>query len=79
MQKGAALVLKPCNSIHSFFMRFTIDALFIDKNHRVVYPLASLKPFRMSPVFFKASCVIELPAGTLIPDSVQIGDIISLE
>jgi uncharacterized membrane protein (UPF0127 family) len=79
MQRGSALLLKPCNSIHSFFMKFAIDALFVDKSNRVVGILPEFRPFRISPVYFQACCVIEFPAGTLLPESVRVGDRISLE
>ena len=35
LASGAGLILKPCDSIHTFFMRFPIDAAFVDKNNRV--------------------------------------------
>ncbi|MCX5711208.1 MAG: DUF192 domain-containing protein [Candidatus Omnitrophica bacterium] len=79
MGKSEALVLKPCNSVHSFFMRFAIDLLFIDKNSRVVRIIKEFKPFRISPICFRAAYVIEFPSGAIRPESVQPGDTISIE
>lgn len=74
--RGAAIVLCPCNSVHTLFMRFPIDIAFIDKDHRVVKILSSLKPFRVSAVYLRASCAIEFPAGVLTATNTGIGDIV---
>lgn len=65
LEKGKALILNPCNSIHTFFMQFTIDVLFVDKNNCVVKAVSNIKPGRMTPIYFKAAFVVELPAGTI--------------
>ena len=46
LPQGDALVIEPCTSIHTFFMRFTIDALFVAKDGRVVRAIAELRPWR---------------------------------
>lgn len=73
-----ALILAPSNCIHSFFMRFTIDVLFLNKAGKVIGALSSFKPFRLSPTYFNASSVIELPEATLKLSQTQIGDIIKI-
>ena len=77
-EKGEALILRPSCSIHSWFMRFAIDAIFLDKSGKVIGALHSFKPFRLSPFFFRASCAIELPENTLQLTHTQVGDIIIL-
>ncbi|MCK9603372.1 MAG: DUF192 domain-containing protein [Candidatus Omnitrophica bacterium] len=72
--RGQALILKPCNSIHTFFMGFPIDVLFIDKNNRIVKTLPNLKSFRLSGIYFNAILAIELPTGTILSTSTQEGD-----
>ncbi|MFA5118822.1 MAG: DUF192 domain-containing protein [Candidatus Omnitrophota bacterium] len=79
LETGKALVLDPCNSIHCFFMRFTIDALFLTKDNRVVKALSEIKPFQVSPIYWKAVKVIELPAGTIKTTHTSEGDIITFE
>ena len=76
---GKALILKPCNSIHTFFMRFPIDVLFINKENKVIAFLPSFKPFRLTRIYPASSSVIEFPSGTLKPNLVERGDIIALE
>lgn len=77
-QGGQALVIKPCNSVHTLFMRFPIDVLFLDSNNRIVKAIANMKPFRISGIYFQASFVIELPSGTLEKTSTSAGDILLL-
>lgn len=79
LARGEALIIKPCNSIHMFFMCFAVDAVFADKNNRVVGLVESLRPFSLSPIFFKAHFVVELPAGTIQETRTKIQDQISLE
>ena len=79
LNRGEALVIRPCNSIHTFFMRFTIDVLFVNKNNRVVKAVSCLKPFRLSAIYLGASFVIELPNGVIQSTSTQAGDIVSLQ
>lgn len=76
---GQALILRPCNSIHTFFMRFPIDVLFMDKNSRVIKAIHSLKPFSLTPIYFNAAFVIELPANTLKSTFTSQGDTLILE
>lgn len=74
---GEALFIKPCNSIHTFFMRFAIDVLFVDKHNRVIKAISFLKPFRITPIYFKAEFTIELPAARIHSTQTQEGDTIS--
>ena len=69
-----ALVIWHCQSIHMFFMKFAIDVVFADADNKVVGIVSRIKPFRLSPVFWKSSCAIELPAGTIEETKTQVGD-----
>ena len=62
---GNALIITQCRSIHMLFMKFPIDAVFVDKHNRVAGLVKNIKPFFMSPYFIKAKYVIELPAGVI--------------
>ncbi|MFH1678861.1 MAG: DUF192 domain-containing protein [Candidatus Omnitrophota bacterium] len=79
LDKGEALILMPSNSIHSIFMRFTIDAIFLDKNGKIIGLLPSFKPFRLSPIYFNAVLTIELPESTIKLTNTKLGDPIKLE
>jgi len=72
--QGEALIITHCKSIHMFFMQFPIDVIFCDHQNKVVGLCQNIKPFRLSPVFFKASYVIELPSGSIAATKTQAGD-----
>ena len=67
------LLLDPCPQIHTCFMRFNIDVIFVDKNNRVIAVMEHLKPWRMTKFYTCARRVLELPEGTL-QGRVHIGD-----
>lgn len=65
IKKGQALILKPCNSIHTFFMHFPIDVIFIGKDNHVVKAISSIRPFSLSGIYFASTYAIELPTDTV--------------
>jgi uncharacterized membrane protein (UPF0127 family) len=73
LPEGHGICIRPCNSIHMFFMRFAIDVAFVDRNGNVVHVLNTIKPWRMSRMVFKSAAAIELPAGTLAAKGVTKG------
>ena len=62
LAEGEGLLLRPASSIHTAFMRFTIDAVFVDRENRVVKVAAELRPWRMAACR-GSRAVLELPAG----------------
>jgi uncharacterized membrane protein (UPF0127 family) len=60
---GAGLVLAPTSSIHMFFMRFPIDAVFIDSAWRVTKVGRNLRPWTVGPFASGSLYCVELPAG----------------
>lgn len=71
---GSALLIVPCTSIHTFFMKVPIDALFLDQRHEVLAAYHALAPWRMSRLHPRAHAVLELPAGTARASRTDIGD-----
>ena len=59
---GEGLWIQRCNNVHTFFMRYAIDVLFVAPDHTVV-ATQTLVPWRISKWERKASTVLELPAG----------------
>ena len=74
LSSDEALVITHCNSIHMFFMKFAIDAIFVDKTHHVVGLLEGIKPNQLSPVFFKSIYVVELKEGKIQESGTKLGD-----
>jgi uncharacterized membrane protein (UPF0127 family) len=75
---GQALVIARCNSIHTFFMRFPIDVLFVDKENRVRKCVSYLKPFRFASEYLHSRFVIELPSGVINSTLTQRADVLSI-
>lgn len=75
LAEGEALLIYPCNMVHSLGMRFTIDVVFLDAKFTVVYLLTGLKPNRIGPLVREARYALELPAGT-VPSDLQTGDVL---
>ena len=73
-----ALIISPCNSIHMFFMKFPIDAIFTNKKGEILYLLNSIKPWHISKIVVGAKTVIELPAETLKNNHIKVGDIVKI-
>ncbi|MBQ2312764.1 MAG: DUF192 domain-containing protein [Elusimicrobiaceae bacterium] len=62
---GSGIILKPCTQIHTCFMRFNIDVIFLDEDLKVLHIIENMKPWRISPLLLKSKYTVELPAGTL--------------
>ena len=60
---GRGLLIKPCNSIHMFFMRFSIDAVYIDENFIVKKIVRKLPAWTGFSICMGAHAVIEFAAG----------------
>ena len=78
MQAGEVLWIKPCMSIHTFGMRFPIDLAFLNTKNKVTAIVNNLKPQRITRLYFKATSVLELPAGTLNTSDTRVGDEIEI-
>jgi uncharacterized membrane protein (UPF0127 family) len=74
LAEGEALLIVPCNSIHSHFMSFPIDAVFGNKELKVVAIHREMAPWRFGKIHRGAHFVIELPAGTVAATGTQKGD-----
>ena len=67
------MLITPCNSIHTFFMNYSLDVVFMDKSFNIVKIIRNLKPRRITGLYLKATQVLELKAGTL-SEKVAVGD-----
>ena len=65
---------EPFMWMHMFFMRFAIDIVFLDSRDRVVHISHQLKPWRVSPILFKARKALELAAGAAARSATLTGD-----
>ena len=65
LRADGGLWIRPCNSVHTFFLRFSIDVVYLAADYTVVKTCSRLKPFRFSMGGRKANSVLELPAGSI--------------
>ncbi len=72
------LLIKPCCSIHTFFMKFDIDVLFVNKKNEVTALYESVKPYRILPIHPDSSYVIEFAAGSISKKNISKGDLITI-
>jgi uncharacterized protein len=79
LPEGHALWITPCSSVHSCFMRFAFDAVFVDKAGRIVHIETAMAPWRVSPIVKGAKAVIELPQGTIATQNLKPGDLLVLK
>lgn len=73
----SGMLLRPCRSIHMWFMRFAIDAAFLDADLRVLKVARNLRPWALGWAPRKTHCVLETAAGVL--QSLKIGDRLFLQ
>jgi uncharacterized membrane protein (UPF0127 family) len=74
-EPGQGLWITACNGIHMFFMNFPIDAVFLDKQQRVVKTYRRLPRWiGLVPLVWGADSVLELPAGTVDGLELKKGD-----
>jgi len=74
LEYGDGLWIMKCNSIHSIGMKFIFDAIFLDKQLRVVHLINEMKPWRISKIVLSAHSVLEVPAGHIYRTATEIGD-----
>jgi len=78
LAEGCGLWITPCEGVHTFFMRFAIDVIFLDRQNRVRKIRAELRPWRLSACL-TAHAVLELPAGAAARTLTAVGDQLQFE
>jgi uncharacterized membrane protein (UPF0127 family) len=72
--RGRGLWIHPSHGIHTFAMRFPIDAVYLDRDRIVIHVEEALKPWRLAAVRVRAASVLELPTGTIRETNTELGD-----
>jgi len=78
LERGHGLWIVPCESVHSFFMKFPIDLVYLDREQKVRKVRHHMAPWRMS-VCLSAHSILELPAGVVEATGTQAGDQLLIE
>jgi uncharacterized membrane protein (UPF0127 family) len=74
LDAGGGLWIRPSSGVHTFFMRFRIDVIGLDRELKVIKVWRCLAPFRVTSVSMKMDSVIELPCGAIKRSETQVGD-----
>jgi uncharacterized membrane protein (UPF0127 family) len=72
LPEGQALLIRPCNSVHTFFMKYNIDVLFVGKDGQILKIAEDMRPGQIAWCN-KGAFVIELPGGTMSKTAVKAG------
>ena len=78
LPRGEGLWIAPCEAVHSFWMKFSIDVLYLNKKKQVVKIRSNMVPWRLSACF-RAHSVLELPAGMAAETHTAPGDQLKFE
>ena len=79
LDSGTGLHLKPCRSIHTFFMNYPIDVLYMNEQNIIVAIEESVEPGKVGKLYADASSVVELPAGTVQETGTMVGHSLSID
>ncbi|WP_109486774.1 DUF192 domain-containing protein [Occallatibacter savannae] len=78
LDPGGGMWIIPCESVHTFFMQFPIDLIYLDKELRVKKVRPNVKAWRVSACL-TAHSILELPAGTIVATQTQPRDVLRVE
>ena len=79
LDPGQGLLILPCNSVHTHFMRFPIDVLYVSRALEVMHVDHAMQPWRFGRIHRGARFVVELPAGTAVTTGTQAGDRLAVQ
>lgn len=77
LEPGGGMWIVPCEAVHTFFMRFSIDLIYLDKKCRVRKIRSAVPAWRLSACL-SAHSVLELPVGTIIESRTEQGDLLEV-
>lgn len=78
LEPGCAMHIAPCSGIHTFFMRFRLDLVFLSRSMRVVRVVRNVPAWTVVAGGIKAHSVLEMQSGWLPDDALSAGDEVAL-
>ena len=73
------MILVGEKSIHTLFMGFPIDVVYLDRDHKVIRADANMVPYRLGTFVVKSAFVLEMPVGTIARTETNVGDQLKFE
>ena len=77
-RNGNGLWIVPCHGVHTLGMGFPIDAVYLNREMKVILVQSQLQPWRFAPVRAQATSVLELPCHTVAETGTVVGDRIEI-
>jgi uncharacterized protein len=75
---GSGLWIVPCHGIHTMWMRYPIDVLYLDENKTVVHIQENVQPWRITPMYLDSATVIEVRSPTVMTSGTRVGDVLDI-
>lgn len=69
-----ALCIKPCKGVHTFFMRFNINIIYVDKKGRILKIIKNLKPWKVTKFIKESEYIIEIDSKKSKYMKIEVGD-----
>lgn len=79
LTQGEGLVLVGEKSIHTLFMGFPIDVIYVNKHYQVIRLQENMVPYRLGPLVVQSAYVLEMPVGTIDQTNTKVGDQLKFE
>jgi uncharacterized membrane protein (UPF0127 family) len=79
LESGEGLILVGEKSIHTLFMKFPIDVVYVDRAYKVIRIDDNMTPYRLGPLIFQSAYVVEMPVGTIVNTATEVGDQLRFE
>jgi uncharacterized membrane protein (UPF0127 family) len=76
LHSGTGIHIKPCPSVHTFFMKYSIDILYLDKANIVVGIDEALTPGKVGKRYQGAHSVVELSVGSVTESKTKVGQLL---
>lgn len=74
LKSGEGLILAGEKSIHTFFMGFSIDVVYVNKQHQVIRTTLDMVPYKLGPFVKESAYILELPVGAIGQSQTEVGD-----
>lgn len=78
IEDDVAMLIYPCNAIHTYFMNFSLDVIFISKEYEVLHIIENMPPGNRSSFIRRSMGVLEVPAGTIRKTNTKKGDFLNI-
>lgn len=78
LTENQGLFIHKCRSVHTCFMSFPIDCIFVNDQLEIQSLVRNLKPWRMSHISWNATSVIEVAAGQIDQMNLKVGEVLDV-